>query len=141
MLISHSGTGVTVFWGDTWRCGNSGWKGDKINGSSCAFTKGIWDPCEIIWCLHRELKQYVIVFLSSALVQVHQGPELSWYLSGERKIADELCLFIRNIPVIIGVWFDKWLIGQLYFEGPNVGAGRDVLAWSSLFLSHSKINA
>lgn len=81
------------------------------------------------------------VFLSSALVQVHQGPELSWYLSGERKIADELCLFIRNIFVIIGVWFDKLLIGQLYFEGPNVGAGRDVLAWSSLFLSHSKINA
>ncbi|KAK2529145.1 hypothetical protein Q9966_009464 [Columba livia] len=78
--------------------------------------QGIWDPCEIIWCLHRELKQYVIVFLSSALVQVHQGPELSWYLSGERKIADELCLFIRNIPVIIGVWFDKSLIGDSVLE-------------------------
>lgn len=62
--------------GDMWHCDKSGWKGNEINKCSCAFTKAIWDPCEIIWTGNWSTAGFGF-FLRSALVHIHQGLELS----------------------------------------------------------------
>lgn len=121
-----------------WHCEKSRWKGNKINKCSCAFTKAIWDPCEIIWT--RSWSNAGLFFLSCAVVHIHQGLGLSQCSSR----SDWCQLYLIHWTHLIHLtWLDICgILGRglwwVLWDGEEVWSGWWVLAWRSWILHSSQ---